>query len=398
MDYSQIVRSKLIPPIPSTTYMRRAAFIKKLNEARMKKLTIIHSDAGYGKSLGLAQYVKDSGDRFSWYTVSEADDDLIPFLAYLKASIQRVIPRFGASLNSWIPPSDYYPSDRDLQQWVTLFINALCDLDATLTIIIDDFHLIDHVFLVNFMLEEVIELLPPHVNVIIVSRTYPKWTNLIKLKANNQLCEITEEDLMFTEEEISVYYEDYYSISLKDKESRDIMHLTEGWAIAVNLLALQMSQSKVAFNLAVSPVLEDVFTYLSEEVFQQLSSEMQDWLLAFAIFETFSEKLLLRFYNEEAVEVLRALSKNHSFIQLLDEEGSYRYHALFHQFLQDKWQQINSNKYIKLHKQAAKLFQQEKNSIQSTYHAMQTADEQFICEILEHSAPELIRAGQFDWF
>jgi len=54
-----VIHSKLIPPIPQTTYMPRSSLIKKMNEALERQLTIVHSGPGFGKSLGLAQYLSD---------------------------------------------------------------------------------------------------------------------------------------------------------------------------------------------------------------------------------------------------------------------------------------------------------------------------------------------------
>src|SRR5690625_1259594 len=120
-----VIHSKLIPPIPQTTYMPRSSLIKKMNEALERQLTIVHSGPGFGKSLGLAQYLSDKNILYSWYTITEDDDDIIPFIAYLKASIQRVVPEFGMSIEHIITPSTFI-SDEEIRQWVALFINELC--------------------------------------------------------------------------------------------------------------------------------------------------------------------------------------------------------------------------------------------------------------------------------
>src|SRR5690625_6425726 len=76
MEKLRIINSKLIPPIPSATYMRRSSFIKQMNIAIRHRLTILHSGPGFGKSMGLAQYFKDSKEIYSWYTVTAEDDDI----------------------------------------------------------------------------------------------------------------------------------------------------------------------------------------------------------------------------------------------------------------------------------------------------------------------------------
>ena len=76
---------KLIPPIPTATYMRRSSFIKKMKTSEHVKLTVLHSGAGFGKSSGLSSYFKDTRTLYSWYTVTEEDDDILPFITYLES-------------------------------------------------------------------------------------------------------------------------------------------------------------------------------------------------------------------------------------------------------------------------------------------------------------------------
>src|SRR5699024_8437662 len=229
--------TKLIPPIPSTTYMRRSSFIKQMNIASRHRLAILHSGPGFGKSMGLAQYFKDSKEIYSWYTATAEDDDIIPFISYLKESICRVIPSFGQSLSDLAAPSAFLKED-DLRQWLALFINELCDVKKSLTIIIDDFHLVDHVFQINFIMEKIIELLPPHVRIVIASRALPKWSNLLRLRLKDQYFEMTKEALVFSKDEITVYLEDYFNIEIAEEKAEEIFTMTEGWAIAINLMAM----------------------------------------------------------------------------------------------------------------------------------------------------------------
>lgn len=397
MDNVQIINSKLIPPSPSATYMRRSSFIKKMKVTSNYRLTILHSGPGFGKSLGLAQYFKDASMQYSWYTVTAEDDNFIPFVSYLKESIRRAIPTFGNTLPN-LARSSTFLKEAELHQWLALFINELCHIDDSFTMIVDDFHLVDHVFQINIMMEKMIELLPPHVNIIIATRSCPKWSNLLKLKVKNHYYEMTKDDLIFSEEEITVYLEDYFNIEMEEEKAREIGKITEGWAIAINLIALQFSVSDLSFSKMMKPVYQNLFDYLSEEVFQRRSAKEQEWLLSFAIFPTFSVQLINEFYEEEAVFGLEKLALEHGFFQSLGEEDTYRYHALYKRFLTNKWLEINPKKFSLLHKKASNYFYRKGDFFQSTYHALQTNDDHFIAEVLVSTALPLIRSGQFDWF
>ena len=95
-----------------------------------------------------------------------------------------------------------YPKEADLNRWLALFINELYEIEEPTFIIIDDFHIVDHVFQINYMMEKMIEFLPSHIHLIVATRNRPKWSCLNKLKLTSQLCEIAEEEFTFSTEEI----------------------------------------------------------------------------------------------------------------------------------------------------------------------------------------------------
>ncbi|MFC5604685.1 BTAD domain-containing putative transcriptional regulator [Sporosarcina koreensis] len=391
MQTKPILLSKLMPPTPSATYMRRASFVKKMKMADRVKLTMLHSGAGYGKSSGLSAYFHDTNSTYSWYSVTDEDDDVLPFITYLTQSIRRVVPGFGASLSEW-----EHPKEMDLERWLALFMNELCEIDTPLFIVIDDFHHVDHVFLVNYLIEKMIGSLPPNIHLIVATRNRPRWASLVKLKVTGQLCELTEEDFLFSEEEVAVFYEDYFEQTLSEEEAASVIRLTEGWAIAVNLLALHLAGGETHLPTAMKPALHDLFAYLSEEVFNRMSDDEKDWLLAYSIFPTFSVELVGAFYGNEAASTLQQLAERHVFIQSLGE-GTYRYHALFQQFLERKWQAIDSGRFQLIQKQATDYYIRQKNPIQAISHAVKSGDASFIGQIIVDHGASLIKAGQFEW-
>ena len=360
MDHTPVLQSKLIPPTPTSSYMRRASFTKKMKTSERVKLTLLHSGAGYGKSSGLASYFTDSRSNYSWYSITEEDDDILPFITHLIQSIRRISPNFGHSLEEWETPS-MYPKEADLNRWLALFINELYEIEEPTFIIIDDFHIVDHVFQINYMMEKMIEFLPSHIHLIVATRNRPKWSCLNKLKLTSQLCEIAEEEFTFSTEEITVFFEDYFDKVLSPEEANKIVEMTEGWAIAINLLALHMMDSDIPLSSVMKPALHELFSYLSEEVFQNMSEQEQNWLLSFSIFPVISNQLAIDFFGDEAADRLLEFAKKHVFIQPFSEEGTYRYHALFQQFLEAKWLSMNPEKFTTIHKEAA-LYYKNKNN------------------------------------
>ena len=293
--------------------------------------------------------------------------------------------------------SPCFQKEEDLNQWLTLFINELCEIGEPISIVIDDFHLVDHVFHINYMMEKMIEFLPPHIHLIIATRNRPRWVSLNKLKLTSQLCEITEDDFIFSEDEIAVFYEDYFDKALSVDEAKNIVQMTEGWAIAINLLAMHMTDAEIHITTAIKPALHELFSYLSEEVFSNMTLEEQESLLSFSIFPVFSEQLVKSFYGDGAADCLNKFAGEHVFIQPLGDSGSYRYHALFQQFLEAKWLLSDPVRVESTHRKAANYYNEKSNSGQAIYHAIKSSDNAFIANMLANTGAALVKSGQFEW-
>ncbi len=94
-----IVDTKLMPPLIKNNHIRRASLMRKLKTAVNYPLTIVHSGAGYGKSTALSLFIHDVRHNFCWYTISNNDDDIIPFVTYIVFSLRKRYPFLV--LNYW---------------------------------------------------------------------------------------------------------------------------------------------------------------------------------------------------------------------------------------------------------------------------------------------------------
>lgn len=388
-----IIHSKCIPPSPSNHCIRRASLMKKLKKGLGHTCTFIHSGAGYGKTTILAQFLHAESSKFSWYSVSDEDDNILPFLRHLLHSIKRIVPQFGEQFNKWHQLSRF-PKIEELNRWYKLFVNSLCEIQDSFLVVIDDYHLVDHEFHINYVMERIIEFSPPNIHFIFASRTLPNWDIIRKLKMHMKAHFITEADLAFTDEEIAVFFEDYAAIHLTEDEISKVLNITEGWAISIALLAEQWNNEALDYWLTIHS--NDLFTYLSEEVFLKMSNYEQDVLLKLAIFPTFSVVLITDFYNRETAETLKLLLQKHLFIQPVAENGSFRFHALFSRFLEMKWQQFPTN-YVNLHKKAALYYVNNNNIHAILHHAFKSNDAHFSGELLQNHAESIVKAGQFEW-
>lgn len=79
-----------------------------------------------------------------WYSISSMDDDILPFLTYIIHSIRGIVPNFSTELVTYIESMDRYIRDEELSVLCSLFINEVLVINSEITLILDDFHQIEH--------------------------------------------------------------------------------------------------------------------------------------------------------------------------------------------------------------------------------------------------------------
>ncbi|MFF5995498.1 BTAD domain-containing putative transcriptional regulator [Lysinibacillus sp. KU-BSD001] len=390
-----ILYSKIVAPNPAAHYMRKSSIMKKLKKSKIFTLTLLHSGPGYGKSSSLAQYFADENILFSWYQVTENDDSILPFLKYLYESIKTVYTDFELLDPSWDQVTTFLKVEH-LNKLFTLFCNAFAQMKQEIFIVIDDFHMVQHVFQINYVLDQMMKFAPPNVHFVIATRTYPTWDCLHHLKNKRLLTVISEEDFVFTTDEISLLFEDYYETILTENEVNKIYEITEGWVMAVILLAMQVENERYPFDFS-KITLQDFDEYLSYELFQHLDWDYQQSLFKFSLFDTFSADIIQDIFGEEEVERLDYILNHYAFIQKLSNDKEYRFHSLIKQFLVQQYEKLNQQDVANMHKKIAIYFINSNNIVQAFYHITQTNDEPFICEMFIHYADYFMQRGNYKW-
>ncbi|KGR81676.1 BTAD domain-containing putative transcriptional regulator [Lysinibacillus odysseyi] len=390
-----IIYSKIMAPNPASQYMRKSSIMKKLKKCRISALTLLHGGPGFGKTSSLAQFFADEGLPFSWYQVTENDDGILPFLKYLYESIKVVHKEFDLLDSAWDQITTFLKIE-DLNTLFTLFCNALSRIPREIYIVIDDFHLVNHVFQINYVFEQLVKFAPSHVHFIVATRIQPTWGCFHQLKSKRLLTVITEEDFVFTPDEIGILFEDYYERLLQEDEIKQIYEVTEGWAMAVVLLAMQMESERYPFDFS-KITLQDFNDYLYYELFQHLEPVIQQALMNFSLFDTFSEEIIHDLFGTKEVERLEYIYRHHAFIQTLGNQKDYRFHSLMKQFLMQQYMKQSPQVVAEQHKKAAIYFIEKKDIIQAFYHISHADDERFICEMLIHYADYFMQTGRYKW-
>ncbi len=89
-------------PSPRSNLVSRPRLIERLNAGLHRKLTLVSAPAGFGKTTLLSEWVAGCGRPVAWVSLDEGDNDLVRFLAYLVAALQKVDEAIGQSVQGKI--------------------------------------------------------------------------------------------------------------------------------------------------------------------------------------------------------------------------------------------------------------------------------------------------------
>lgn len=398
----EIINSKLqTPHLPETIVRKRLySFFEQIDGLRA---IFVVAGAGYGKTTFTAQVCRDFELRTIWYRLEESDGDFLTFIQYLISGFRQIYEEFGTKTAEIIENVESINSDK--RKIVATFLNEIEKyVDKNITIVLDDFHLIQKQTDILKPLEKIFEHLSPFVHFIIVGRIDPKL-NISKLLTRREAIQIVERDLVFNVEEIKILYQEIFGFSLQEKHLEELYNITEGWVAGLILFNYELkgkSPQEVDKQLRkMKGTQELIYKYLEENVFDQLSDELKDFLLQTSIFSridvAFCDKL---FGINNSNILLNKLEKKHLFTFPFDESRkSYFYHHLFQDFLNEK---LNSSKkrsfILKLHERAAKLFEQEGSIDDALHHYLDAQKHKESGRLLGKLSRKLINDGRVNSF
>ena len=200
---SPLLETKLYIPPQRRGVVPRARLIERLNRGAEAKLTLVSAPAGFGKTTLLAEWLaaKSTDRPAAWLSLDQSDNQSTSFWTYLIAALQTVAPAFGANAIALLQS----PQPPPIETILAILLNELSRITVDVVLVLDDYHVIDAPDIHSGMVF-VLDHLPPHVHLLIASRTDPPLP-LARLRARSDLVEVRAADLRFTPDEGAAEYE-----------------------------------------------------------------------------------------------------------------------------------------------------------------------------------------------
>ncbi|RXT04312.1 BTAD domain-containing putative transcriptional regulator [Ammoniphilus sp. CFH 90114] len=396
---SPVLMSKLTPPLVKSNILRRVDLERKLRSTLGYSLTLLYSGPGYGKSTALSLLARDAKLPVCWYSVSEHDDDMFPFLIHLIHSVRTQFPAFGEELLRNLNQGDWYFNHEELNYFSRLILNEFYLISQEpFIMIIDDFHYTAHSHLITEWMKLFVQNLPQHVHLVLSSRIKPDWDFLYSMKLKNLILEIGQKDLSFQMDEIEVLFQDQFELDIPASELKLLFQKTEGWAISLNMIWQQLREgADLASLLESQGEMDDLFHFMALEVLSKQSLETQSFLIRSSILTELNEEAAQFLLGiPDAGDFLQKLVQRHTFITYLGS-GEYRYHALFREFLQQQLLKKN-DQYEWLHRKAAHFYKLKGLYNQAIYHYRIIRAYPEMGELLSQFGETKVLNGEFESF
>jgi LuxR family maltose regulon positive regulatory protein len=360
-------------------------------------LTLLSAPAGYGKTSLLAALPKVYPRlALAWLTLDEDDNDPARFLAALIAALRRLHPDCGATAQAVL---DSLPDPAgEVRRVISVLINDILEiLPEAFALVLDDLEVIQGPA-VYAALEHLLDRLPPQMHLALASRRDPPLP-LARLRARGQIVELRLADLRFGLEEAQAFLSQELKSAPTPATVALLRERTEGWPAGLRLLVGSLERipspaGREAFIERLAQTDRFASDFLAEEVLNRQEADLQTFLLQTSILEELTPALCRAVTGrEDADRTLDTVYRRNLFVVKLDTvEATYRYHALFAEFLERELRRRLPEQLADLHLRAAEACQADEPE-RAIRHYLKVGLDERAAAIIEGAGASLLRQG-----
>lgn len=365
-----------------------------------RTVTLVTANAGAGKTTLVADFVRAHAPRFVWYQLDHTDADPAVFLSYIAHGIRQFVPDFGQATLAYLRQSPAEVGQRPERAVDALLNEALDQIEQPLVLVLDDYHHLGAAEAVHTAVDRILAYQPDVLHTIIVSRDAPPL-QLAKLRSQGALSIIDRNDLLFTDEETKVLFNEVFGLEITAEQLAEFRERTQGWIMALQLIR-QVTQRQSRTGVAAPDLSEilrrsehDIFDYFAEEVFDYEPEQARELLLRVSLLERVELETCLRLYPESGVILPSLVSRNVFTTLAGDGSGEeYRLHPLFRDFLRRRLlSEIGRAGVVAEHARIAAFFLSRGNWEQSMRHYLEADEFDLAAKVIADKGQEWIASG-----
>ncbi len=386
-------RSKTRAPKFSIPLVERKRLLRMLDSVLEESISCVVAPAGFGKSTLLSQWRESllaRNIRCAWVNLDENDQEIRQFFAYLVFAFEDA----GVSLGYLKKAAESGFVDMSSAAITTSLLSAIIDVDDHMVLVLDDYHRVTSEE-INQFVQVLSDQCGDKIHIAIGSRT-PVSINLPTLLAAGQAIEIPSASLRFSDREVK----EAMGGDIDQDALTALQEQVEGWPVAVQMTRL-LNPSKVAAHrkIASQGYLAD---YLVTNVLESQPSELREFLIETSILQSFNAELADAVCDhDKSQQFIHQLDSLQALVVPLDDELEwFRYHHLFSECVRDFLKQQDPEKFIVLHRRAAKWCGENRMIAESVNYANAIKDYDLSTQIINDNCEwmRLIYFGGVGYF
>ena len=229
-----------------------------------------------------------------------------------------------------------FPDNQEKMGKFLTIIRDLAELKRRI-IVLDDCHFIEEPAMILFM-ERIIANLPVGTSLFLISRSTPK-INFAGLVSRGHIYTMNENDLRFSIGEVAQYFRQLDILPSPDS-LREILHDTEGWAFAINLIARSYLKAPGYEGYLRSAMRMNIFKLMESETWELISKRLKNFLIRLSLIDHLSVDLIA-FLAKGSESLIAELEKLNAYIRRDNFINAYLIHPLFREFLITKQETLS---------------------------------------------------------
>ena len=385
----ELLRTKTSIPPARPRRIERPRLLERLAEGTQRALTLVVAPAGFGKTTLVATWAQTASIPVSWFSLEPADRSTERFLKYIIHSIQQIAPQTGNTALALLHSGRAFSEEGVLYS----LINDFAEIPHDFTLILDDYHAADSPE-ISEIIQFLLEHRPANFHLSIASRTIPDL-NLVRLRALDQVTEVSTTDLRFNPEEVCAFLEEVMDMKLAPDELTRLNQSTEGWAVGLQLAAIALTRKPVDWKIPAGQA--HIFDYLAEEVLRHESTQVQEFLIRTALFDRFCMSLCEVLFDPSFSinDLLAYVERSNLFLISLDSSRIwFRYHALFTDFLRQQMARRHPEQIPSLYRKASLWSEQNEILDDAIHYATHAKDFERAADLIESTYIDLLQRGE----
>jgi LuxR family maltose regulon positive regulatory protein len=307
-------------------HFERSRLNQLFTEAVRHPLVLVCAGAGYGKTSAVHDFAEKSQITTIWLQLSERDnvgarywENYTHAMAQVNVPFARAIGALG------------FPDTIDKLNQFQALVRKHVGIKQRI-VVMDDFHLIEDPAVIRFVEFSYLNLVQ-EASLFLISRSTPR-INTANLLSRGKICNISENDLKFTENELSQYFRQR-EISLHPNGLREIMQDTEGWAFAINLIARSYQKAPGYGGYLRNAMKTNIFQLMETEVWDGISERLQRFMVRLSLIDHLSVDLITLLAGKDG-DIIAEMERQSAYVRRDAYINAYLIHHLFLEFLGGK--------------------------------------------------------------